>query len=111
MSRINISGTDFDYAVGVDHVTGVFFQVWKKPADDQDGCFLKIEGKTLIADENTPEYQSLPKRGLNYIKDCVSRMQSGEGDYLGGDHICNMIRSLDSNQACFEPQAIYNLLD
>lgn len=111
MSRLDISGESYDYAVGVDHVTGVFFQVWEKPADDQDSCFLKVEGKRLVADEDSDAFKNLPKRGINYIKDCVSRMQAGQGEYLGADHICNMIRSLDSNPACFDPQKVYAILD
>lgn len=112
MSRLNIKGKVYDFGVGVDHATGVFLQIWKKPWSDQDGCFLKIEGKNLVADESSEEFKSLPKRGINFIKVCVDRMQKGEGDYLSPEHVYLILQSLDEFDDVEDLRAsVYRVMD
>ena len=95
MSRVNVKGLKFDVSFGVDHVTGVFLQIWGKPMSEQDGAFLKIDGKVLTVDEESDGFKEFPKPAMNYIKDCVSRMQKGQGHYLGPEHICNILAVTD----------------
>lgn len=44
MSRKDVAGTgNYDLAFGVDTVTGAFVQLWKAPANDQDGALVVID--------------------------------------------------------------------
>lgn len=43
MSRAELKNDEYVFVVGVDHVTSAFVQVWKNPAEGQDGAFLVID--------------------------------------------------------------------
>lgn len=64
MFRSEFVGKKFDLAVGVDHATGAFAQLWAHPIDAQDCAFLVIDLNGVSFNQGDLE---LPPQLVDYI--------------------------------------------
>jgi hypothetical protein len=75
MSRTEIENDNWMIAIGVDHATGPFMQVWKQPHGEQDGCFLRMDWNGVSLDKDIEGFE-VPKPALREIGKLAMRFDA-----------------------------------
>ena len=91
MSRKDIEGKKYDIAVGVDHATGPFVQIYMHPADDQEGAVVVVDNNGVdIRSYLREEYNGFPARAQAYLVGLQQQYAQYPGRHIGEDHVIEL---------------------
>lgn len=87
MSRKEIVGQQFTLAFGVDHHTGPFLQLWKNPAEDQDGAFIRVDNTGVMVDDDIDVSKDVNPETERYLNNLKDSFKKYPGRHIGEDHV------------------------
>jgi hypothetical protein len=117
MSREDFKRGKWRIAIGVDHMTGAFVQLWL--TEEQDGADVIVDSRGVIIDDpNTLLDPRLPVRFVNNLRTLHKRFEAWKASHpkgpmpnLGRDDVVNFVKCFDPDWGEELTKDIYRIMD